>query len=155
MPCGDDLEEQIACLSVQLHVTELVNDEHLRSSVTIQFIFQTVGLLRMRELVDHLRCRHKERGDALLAGRIPQGTRQMGFPHPGSSGKNSARQASRRNTLVEFHIGLLDRSGRLVVREIKGIDRLHALELGRPDFRGNRLGAALGLLRLGPPIQGL
>lgn len=36
MSCGDDLEEQIARLSVQLHVTELVNDKHLRSSVLTQ-----------------------------------------------------------------------------------------------------------------------
>ncbi len=35
MPCGSDLKEEIRCLSVHVHVTEFVNDEYLRSSVTI------------------------------------------------------------------------------------------------------------------------
>ena len=35
MPCGNNLEEQIRCLSVQGHVTELIDDEDLRSSISI------------------------------------------------------------------------------------------------------------------------
>jgi len=41
VPSGDHLKEQIACLGVQLHVTELVNDQDLRSSVLIEFGFDT------------------------------------------------------------------------------------------------------------------
>ena len=51
--CGKDLEKQIRCLIVQGHVTEFVNDEHLRSSVTIKFIFNRESFLSGEQPIYH------------------------------------------------------------------------------------------------------
>jgi len=60
MPCGDDLEEQIARLSIQLHVTELINDENVRSSVFIEFPFKIEGLLSVDQVINHVSRRDVE-----------------------------------------------------------------------------------------------
>ena len=58
--CRYNLEEQIRALSVQAHVTELVNDQDLRSSVFVEFRFKRKSLLRLLKMVHHLGMTSRE-----------------------------------------------------------------------------------------------
>lgn len=104
MPCGDDLEEQIARLSVQLHVTELINDEDLRSSVLAQLTFEVEGLLSVGQVIDHVRRRDIEGGEPLLAGGVAERPRQMGFPLARGAREHGRRKVPGADTAVEREI---------------------------------------------------
>jgi len=55
----DDLEEQVAGRGVQCHVSQFVNDEHLRFSVFVQLTFQIKSFLRVLKVVHHFSGRYK------------------------------------------------------------------------------------------------
>lgn len=152
MSGANHLEEQIACLSVQRHVSQLVNNQHLRFSVFIKLRFQVVGFLRVLKMIDHLRSRNEQDRDSLLAARISQRSRQMGLAGPRVPGKNRGREIVLSQSGHEREINFFNLLGRLGVSEVEVLHRLKSAESSTPDPVLNHLRMALRFL-LGYPIR--
>ena len=85
MPGADDLEEEIGTLASQGKISYLVDDQHFRRLIKVEFLQQRAVCLGGDEVVDHIHGGGKEGADPGLGGGIGNAFCQEAFAQAGIS----------------------------------------------------------------------